>query len=86
MGSAILFEKGFFMFDPNAFKRSVKEWIRANPDGCEADLMDFCEELIPPQAFAANQWLVDHTVSWYKHILSQRDSRFDKYDDGEFVA
>ena len=60
------------MFDANRFKRSVKEWIRAHPEGTEADLVDFCEELIPSQHFSANQWLVEHTLSWYRHIVSQR--------------
>ena len=74
------------MFDPNAFKRAIKDWMRDNPDGTEAELVDFCEEQIPPQAYAANQWLVEHTLSWYRHILAHRESRFDAYDDGELVA
>jgi hypothetical protein len=60
------------MFDPNQFKRAVKEWIRAHPVGTEAELVDFCEEQVPPQLYAANQWLIEHTVSWYRHILAQR--------------
>lgn len=74
------------MFDPNSFKRSVKAWIRDHPQGTEADLVDFCEELIPPQAFAANEWLVEHTVSWYRHIVAQRDSRFDGFNESDMIA
>jgi hypothetical protein len=60
------------MFDANSFKRSVKEWMRSHPEGTEADLVDFCEDQIPAAQFAANQWLVEHTLSWYKHVLTQR--------------
>lgn len=65
------------MFDFNHFKRSVKEWIRDNPDGSELDLRDFCEETIPAHQFTANEWLVDQTLDWYKHILKNRDAGFD---------
>ena len=60
------------LFDPNQFKRSVKGWIRENPSGSENELIDFCEEQIPPAQYAAYKWLVDHTVSWYRHILASR--------------
>lgn len=63
------------MFDFNRFKRSVKDWIRENPAGSENDLRDYCEELIPPAQFSANEWVVDHTVSWYRHILNHRETR-----------
>ena len=59
-------------FDPNRFKRSVKDWIKAHPEGTETDLADFCEEQIPPAQYQAHQWLVEHTISWYRHILAQR--------------
>lgn len=61
------------MFDFNQFKRSVKDWIRDNPEGSLVDLRDYCEELIPAAQYAANEWLVDQTVSWYRHILASRD-------------
>jgi hypothetical protein len=60
-------------FDFNSFKKFVKQWIRENPDGTIHELRDYCEELIPPQHFAANQWIVEQTVSWYRHILDHRD-------------
>ena len=60
------------MFDANGFKRSVKDWMRLHPEGTETDLTDFCEEQIPAAQFSANQWLVEHTLSWYKHVLAQR--------------
>ena len=73
------------MFDANQFKRSVKEWMRAHPEGSEADLADYCEELIPPAQYAAHQWLVDHTVSWYRYVLAQRrrEANADGYDEDE---
>ena len=61
------------MFDFNGFKKSVKEWIRTNPDGSVNDLRDFCEEQIPPPQYTANEWIVEQTVSWYRHILNHRD-------------
>ncbi len=73
------------MFDPNSFKRAVKEWIRENPDGTESELEDYCEDQIPPQQFSANRWLVDHTLSWYRHILAQRDVA-KSYDPSEEFA
>lgn len=61
------------MFDTNNFKRSVKEWVRKNPQGNLADLTDFCEELIPPQWYASHRWLVEQTVGWYENLLAHRD-------------
>jgi hypothetical protein len=72
------------MFDANRFKRSVKDWIRAHPQGTEADLVDFCEEQIPPQQYQANQWLVEHTLSWYRHILAQRRVEAGQMSDQDF--
>ncbi len=71
------------MFDANQFKRNVKEWIRLHPEGKEADLLDFCEEQIPPAQYAAHRWLVEHTLSWYRHILSQRVHHVEYADGGE---
>ncbi len=61
------------MFDSNKFKRAVKDWMREHPEGSEADLVDFCEEQIPPQQFSAHRWLVDQTLSWYRHVLVSRE-------------
>ena len=61
------------MFNVNDFKQKVKQWIEDNPLAQEAELLDYCEELIPPSQFAANKWLVEQTISWYKHILLTRD-------------
>jgi len=73
------------MFDCNKFKRSVKDWMRDNPEGTLNDLTDFCESQIPPAQYAANQWLLDHTISWYKHILAHREvsSQYDSADEEE---
>ena len=60
------------IFDPNSFKKNVKEWIRQNPDGTLNELVDYCEEQVPPALFAANQWLIEQTKSWYRHILDSR--------------
>jgi hypothetical protein len=61
------------MFDCNNFKRAVKEWMQNNPAAEEAELVDFCEELIPAQHFMTHQWLVEQTVSWFRHVLTQRE-------------
>lgn len=71
------------MFDINEFKKKVKDWIRKNPNGNEADFLDYCEGLIPPSSYAANRWVLDQTVSWYHSILQSRkedneDSDFDE--------
>ena len=68
------------MFDINQFKRQVKDWIRLNPSAAEQDLVDFCEEIIPTNQFAANQWLIEQTVGWYRHIISNRDYSSDDFD------
>jgi hypothetical protein len=60
------------MFDTNNFKRSVKDWVKMNPKGTVTELTDFCEELIPPQQFQANSWLIDQTLGWYEHVLNSR--------------
>jgi hypothetical protein len=61
------------MFDFNEFKRSVKSWMRDNPQGSTMDLVEFCEEVIPPAQYQSNQWVIEQTVSWYKHVLSHRE-------------
>ena len=61
------------MFDVNHFKRSVKSWIRTNPQGSLVDLRDYCDELVPAPLYAANQWLIDQTLSWYRHVLERRE-------------
>ena len=61
------------MFDCNNFKKQVKEWIRENPAASEAELIDYCDELIPSQFYTSYSWLVEQTAGWYKHILTQRE-------------
>ena len=56
------------MFDVNEFKRKIKTWVTNHPDGNENDLIDYCEDLIPPAHSAANQWLVEQTVGWFRHL------------------
>lgn len=70
------------MIDFNEFKKSVKEWIRSNPEGTITDLRDYCEELIPSTHFSSHAWVIDQTVSWYRHILNHRDLQ-DSMDGGE---
>ena len=75
------------MFDANKFKQSVKAWIRENPDGTVAEIIDFCEDQIPPAQYASYQWLVDQTVDWYKHILAHREaSRMYETEDDAAIA
>lgn len=71
------------MFDKNEFKKKVKVWIRQNPKASEHDLHDFCDEIMPPNHFAANQWLINQTVSWYKHILESREKAKKYVEDEE---
>ena len=58
--------------DFNKFKRNVKDWMLQHPDGSVQALMDFCEEAIPSNQFAAYQWLVEQTVDWYQQVLVYR--------------
>ncbi len=60
------------MFDINGFKKKVKAWVLDHPEGDVAELIDFCEEQIPPAQFAANKWLIEQTTSWYKHVLQNK--------------
>ncbi len=62
------------MFDTNNFKRSVKDWTRNNPEGTVEDLVDYCEELIPPAQFSSYGWLIEQTAGWYQHVLSTRQN------------
>ena len=68
------------MVDLNVFKKSVKDWIKVNPQGTLVDLRDYCEDQIPPAQFAAYEWLVDQTVGWYKHILDRREITDDQLE------
>lgn len=72
------------MFDPNKFKKSVKEWVRSHSEGTISEFVDFCEEQIPPSHFAANRWLIDQSVSWYRHILTQRKASRE-LDNPDFI-
>lgn len=58
--------------DVNQFKRQVKEWMHAHPEGSTQELIDFCEEAIPANQFAAYKWLVEQTVGWYQQVLAHR--------------
>lgn len=73
------------MFDANRFKRAVKDWVRSNPQGSLAEFVDFCEDQIPPSQFSSHQWLVEQSVSWYRHVLANREtlSRAGDEDDDE---
>jgi len=72
------------MFDANQFKRSVKDWMKLHPTATEVELVDFCEEQIPASQYASYEWLVEHTVSWFRHIVAQRHQlRQDVYAEDE---
>ena len=60
------------MLNFNHFKKEVKNWMARHPHGSEMDLLDFCEELIPANEYVANKWIIDETMSWYKHVLDHR--------------
>lgn len=72
------------MFDANNFKRSVKEWVRTNPRATVAELVDYCEDLIPAPQYQANSWMIEQTVGWYEHILqNRRHERQDGLDEAD---
>lgn len=62
-------ESGLAMFDLNDFKAKVRMWLASHATIDEQDLVDYCEELIPPQHYAANHWIIDQTVEWYRHMV-----------------
>ena len=70
------------MFDQNHFKKTVKNWMQENPAASVDDIIDFCEEIIPPSDYTANEWLISQTAQWYKHILVHRQS-IENYDGKE---
>ncbi len=70
-------------FDINEFKKKVKDWMRNHPDGAEAELLDFCEDLVPTQQFASNRWVFDHTIAWYRSILQSRTEDHTALDDDD---
>ena len=58
------------MLNFNNFKKEVKRYgCLKNPNGSEMELLDFCEDIIPANQYVANKWIIDETVSWYKHVL-----------------
>lgn len=61
----------------------MKQWIRDNPTGSLSDMVDYCEEQIPPNQFATHEWLINQTIDWYKHILMHREvsESYDKEED-----
>ncbi len=63
------------MFDTNAFKKSIKEWIQHNPQGTIQDLVDYAEDQIPPQLYSSHKWLIEQTTAWYQHILVGREAQ-----------
>jgi hypothetical protein len=74
------------MIDTNKFKQSIKHWVQSHPDSNEQSFRDFCEELIPPQHYATYEWLVDQSVSWYNHMMTQKESAKLAYEDLSDVA
>ncbi|MDB2447017.1 hypothetical protein N9W79_00160 [bacterium] len=62
------------MFDINSFKKSVRAWMNNNPEGTVNDLLDYCEDMIPPGVYASHKWLVDQTVAWYRHVQAHRET------------
>ena len=68
------------MFDRNTFKKCVKQWVRSNPGATVQQLVDYCEELIPPAEYSANSWMIDQTIHWYKNFLSSQGFEHDEYE------
>ena len=73
------------MFDINEFKKKVKEWMQANPQGTEADLIDFCEDIIPSSQYSAYGWLVEQTRAWYQSILKSRREDYSRDLDDDLA-
>lgn len=72
------------MFDRNQFKRIVKQWVKDNQQATIYDLIDYCEDQIPPADYTANSWLIDQTVNWYKHILANREYYTNEVESEDF--
>jgi hypothetical protein len=68
------------VFDRNIFKKSVKQWVRSNPGATVQQLVDYCEELIPPAEYSANSWMIDQTIHWYKNFLSSQEFEHEEYE------
>lgn len=69
------------MIDINEYKKRVKIWIYENPEASEAELIDYCESIIPSHQFSSYKWLVDETFSWYRSIIQSRKSYYLEDDD-----
>ena len=65
-------EPGSSMAFANQFKKSMKVWVKNNPDADEESFLDYCETLIPPTQYTTHYWLIDQARDWYKHVLSLR--------------
>lgn len=60
------------MVSANTFKARVKAFLKTNPDATEDEMQDFCDELLPPTAYAANAWLIAETMGWFRFMREQR--------------
>ena len=71
------------MFDVNQFKRSMKDWISSHPEGTIAEFTDYCDDMIPPPHYAANQWLIDQSISWFRYLKAQNQGDGGRSGDGD---
>lgn len=74
------------MIDSNEFKKEVKVWMRSHPNASEQDLIDFCEEMIPPSQFSASKWLIDQTISWYRYVVMNKEYDRSLSEESEDIA
>ena len=58
--------------------------MQEQPSATLSDLQEYCEEIIPPQLYPANRWLVQQTLDWYTYILAQRKANQGRLEDNDF--
>ena len=59
------------MLDKNQFKEAFRRFVDGNPAATEHDAMDFCQSLIPAHRMAADYWLVDQCLQWFRWLQTQ---------------
>ncbi len=70
-------------FDTNSFKKNIKDWVAQNPRADIEAFTDYCEDQIPQRSFASYEWLVDQSVSWFKHVLRNREVHLLGSEEGD---
>lgn len=66
------------MFDKNQFKVVLRRFVEAHPSASDEEALEFCRQLIPPQALASHYWLLDQSLQWFRWVRSQRAVHSDR--------